>query len=59
MRNRQRALDVVGDRLARRVRQVVERQNHHVIADADAAVFTPVSLEVVARHGYHRFVLRL
>ena len=45
VRQRHRALDVVGDRLAGRVRQVVERQDDHMIAHADAAVLTPPALE--------------
>ena len=50
VRQRQRALDVVRHRLARRVRQVVERQDDDMIANADAAVFAPVPMEVVASH---------
>ena len=45
MRDRHRALDVVRDSLARRVRQVVDRQDDDVIAHADAAVLAAVSPE--------------
>ena len=45
MRDRHRALDVVGDRLGRGVRQIVDRQNEDVIAHADAAVFAAVAPE--------------
>ncbi len=45
MRDRQRALDVVRDRLGGGVRQVVERQDDDVIAHADAAVLAPVAEE--------------
>ncbi len=45
MRDRERTLDVVRDRFARRVRQVVDRQQDHVVADADAAVLAAVTLE--------------
>ena len=41
VRQRQRALDVVGDRLAGGVRQIVERQDDDVVAHADAAVLAP------------------
>src|SRR6185437_15883429 len=48
------ALDVVGDRLRRRVRQIVERQDDDMVADADAAVLAAVAVEsqlaVAARH---------
>ena len=65
MRDRQRALDVVGDRLAGRVGEVVERQDDDVVAHADAAVLAPAAPEfqvglAVGRHGAHqRLVLRL
>ena len=45
VRDRHRALDVVGDRLGRGVRQVVERQDDDVVAHADAAVLAPVAQE--------------
>ena len=45
VRQRHRALDVVGDRLAGRVRQVVERQDDDVVAHADAAVLAPPAPE--------------
>ena len=45
MRNRERTLDVVRDGLARRVRQVVDRQDDDVVADADAAVLATVALK--------------
>src|SRR6185503_2344286 len=50
MRKRQRALDVVRHRLARRIRQVVERKNDYMVTNADAPVFPPVSIEIVASH---------
>ena len=43
MRNRQRALDVVRDRLGRGVGQIVDRQDDDVVAHADAAVLAPVT----------------
>ena len=45
VRQRHRALDVVGDRLAGGVRQVVERQDDDVVAHADAAVLAPPAHE--------------
>ena len=52
VRQRDRALDVVGDRLAGGVRQVVERQDDDVVAHADAAVLAPVGPDLLARaHG--------
>jgi hypothetical protein len=45
MRDRQRALDVVGHGLAGRVRDVVDRQDEDVVAHADAAVLAPVALK--------------
>ena len=45
VRQRQAAVDVVGDLLAGRVGQVVERQDDHMIADADAAVLAPKAEE--------------
>ena len=45
VRQRQGALDIVGDRLARGVRQIVERQDRHVIANADPPVLAPPALE--------------
>ena len=45
VRDRQRALDVVGDRLGGGVGQVVERQDDDVVAHADAAVLAPVAEE--------------
>jgi hypothetical protein len=66
MRDRQRALDVVGDRLGGGVREVVERQDDDEVADADAAVLAPVAeeggvLETTDMRGpcYQRLVLML
>ena len=65
VRDRQRPLDVVRDRLAGRVGEVVEGQDDDVVAHADPAVLAPVSREfqvglAVLRHGaHHRLVLRL
>src|SRR5690606_23246928 len=72
MRQRQGALDVVGDRLAGGVRQIVERQDDDVIAHANPAVLAApaprgvirpailfVSHDAVLSRAYQRFVLRL
>jgi len=48
VRQGHRALDVVGDGLAGRVGQVVQRQDDHVVADADAPVGTAISHEADA-----------
>jgi hypothetical protein len=45
MRDRQRALDVVGHRLAGGVGDVVHGQDEDVVAHADAAVLAPVALD--------------
>ena len=45
VRDRQRALDVVGDRLAGRIREIVERQDDDMIAHADALVLAPPAPE--------------
>src|SRR6185437_10134175 len=56
MRNCQRALDVIADRFARGVRQIVERQDHNMVSYANATVFAPpphefhVRLSVTLRH---------
>ena len=65
VRQRHRALDVVGDRLAGGVGDVVDRQDDDVVADADAAVLAApgperVLLGASCRHGsYHRLVLQV
>ena len=66
MRDRQRALDVVGHRLAGGIGNVVRRQNHNVIAHVHPTVFTPLPMEgdvgVYESHvrcPYQRFVLQL
>ena len=65
MRDRHRALDVVGDRLARGVRQIVDRQDDDVVAHADAAVLALVALEAGVLQiiwscvAYQRLVLML
>ena len=66
MRQRQRALDVAGDRFAGRIRKVVERQDCDVIAHADPAVFTSPSVEAQiglafasVQHAHHRLVFKL
>src|SRR5215510_8840368 len=46
----QRALDVVRDRLACGIRKVVERKDDYMITNADASVFPPVPIEIVASH---------
>jgi hypothetical protein len=45
VRNGQRALDVVRDGFARRVRQVVDRQNDDVVSDADATILAAIALK--------------
>jgi hypothetical protein len=45
MGNRHRPLDVVRDGLAGRIRQVVDRQDDDVVANADATVFAAVTPE--------------
>jgi hypothetical protein len=45
MGDRQRALDVVRNGFARRVRQIVNGQDDDVIAHADATVLTPIAAE--------------
>jgi hypothetical protein len=45
MRDRQRALDVVGDSLAGGVGDVVDRQDDDVVAHADPAVLAAVALD--------------
>ena len=63
VRDRQRTLDVVRHGLGRRVRQIVQRQDDDVVANADTAVLAPVAEEsgVFAddAHAYHLFVLML
>jgi hypothetical protein len=70
MRDRQRALDVVGHRLAGGVGDVVHGQDEDVVAHADAAVLAAVALEgdvgifrchglLLERGAYQRFVLQL
>ena len=39
------AFNVIGDRLARGIRQIVERQNDDMVADADAAILAAISKE--------------
>ena len=45
VRYRHAALDVVRHRLSGSVRQVVQRQNNHVVANTNAPVFTAVAQE--------------
>ena len=45
MRDRQGAFDVIGDRLRRGIRQIVDRKDDDVIAHPDAAVFTAITHE--------------
>jgi hypothetical protein len=47
--DRERALDVVSDRLARGIRQVVDGQDDHVVAHADAAILAAIAEEA----GFH------
>ena len=58
MRNGERALDVAGDGLGRRVREIVHRQDDDVIAHADAAVVAAIALKC-RLHRHHRLVLML
>ena len=61
MRQRQRPLDVVLDRLRGGVGQVVDRQDDDVVAHADAAVLALVAPEsgFAEIHVYQRLVLTL
>jgi hypothetical protein len=64
VRQRHRSLDVVGDRFSGGVREIVERQDDDVVADADASVLAAVAekfraLRGLAGHSYHLFVLTL
>ncbi len=45
VRNRHRTFDVVGDRLARGIREIVERQNDDVVSHTDAVVLPPPAHE--------------
>ena len=45
MRDRHRALDVVGHRFANGVRQIVKRKDQDIIAHAHAAILTPPALK--------------
>ena len=58
MGNRQRSLDVMGDRLGGCVGKIIDRQDDHVIAHADTAVLASITVECL-RHRYHRLVLML
>eukprot|EP01036_Dinobryon_divergens_P061019 gene61019-81355_t len=55
MRQRQRSLDVAGNRFGCGVRNVVDRQNDYMVAHADSAVFTPITQEAPldGRHAHH------
>jgi hypothetical protein len=59
MRNRKRALDVVRHRLRSGIRQIVDGEDHDVIADADAAVLAAIASEGLFHKGHHRLVLML
>ena len=50
VRQSERSLDVVRHRLARRIGQIVERQDDDMIANADTSVLAPIPVEVVASH---------
>jgi hypothetical protein len=43
MRKRERPLNVIGDGFRAGVRQIVEREDDHMIAYADATVLTPIA----------------
>jgi len=58
------ALDVVGDRFAGSVGNVVDRQYHDVVANADTAIFPAPGMNgavcLILRHdAYHLLVLQL
>src|SRR5690606_16110389 len=61
VRQRERALDVVLHRLAGGIGQIVDGQDHHVVAHADAPVFPTIAPERCFGeiHRYHRLVLTL
>src|SRR3546814_18109514 len=50
VRQREAAVDVVGHLFAGGVGEVVQRQDHHVVADADAAILTPEAEEFLRAH---------
>ena len=56
MGNGENALDIAGNRLASRVREIIERQHQHVVAHADTAVLAPPAPEAV--HGGGATTLR-
>jgi hypothetical protein len=56
MGQRERAGDLGGHCLAGRVRDVVDREDDDVVADADGAVGAPVAVEL---HAHHLAVLML
>ena len=59
MRDRERALDVVGDRLAAAFDRSSTGRIDDVVAHADAAVLAAVTPEGLCSMRYHRFVLML
>ena len=66
VRNRHSPLDVVRNRFGRRVREVVDRKDDHMVAHAHPAVLAPVAPErrICQIHchkvaSYQRFVLML
>src|SRR5207302_2388000 len=50
MRYRERALDVVRNRLGRGIRDIVDRQDDHVVTYADAAVLAAITEECRLSH---------
>src|SRR5262249_21731918 len=48
MRNGERSLDVVSHGLARGVGKIIERQDQHMIAGADASALAPPTIEAQA-----------
>src|SRR3546814_6871981 len=50
VRQREAAVDVVGHLFAGGVGEVIQRQDHHVVADADAAILTPEAEEFLRAH---------
>src|SRR3546814_16149287 len=50
VRQREAAVDVVGHLFAGGVGEVIQRQDHHVVADADAAILPPEAEEFLRAH---------
>ena len=64
VRNRERALDIIGNSFAGRVGKIVHRQDDDMVAHTHAAIFAAPAFEggafqINAHGAYHRFVLTL